>query len=133
MKINSILQTKDFSKNAELDHINQLWRAIMNMDLIELYWLLNDKTNFGGLSKQQFVEILYAKIEKHKKIGDREFYLDLIECHNQHKHEIICEFVGLESGINLGIYFKIEGEKLTRLQFCECFGRVEDLDDENED
>jgi len=85
MKINSILQTKDFSKNTDLDHINQLWRAIMNMDVIDLYGLLIDRIDFGDLSKRQFVEILYAKIQKHKKIGDREFYLDLIECVKLHK------------------------------------------------
>jgi len=36
--------------------------------------------------------------------------------------------VGLESGINLGIYFEIENNQLTGLHFCECLGGVEDLD-----
>ena len=79
-------------------------------------------------NKQQFVEKLDLKFNKHKQICDEEFYLNLIECYKDHKGEIICEFVGLQSGINLGIYFKFKDGHLAGLYFCECFGGVEDLD-----
>ncbi|MGK0387197.1 MAG: hypothetical protein ACI849_001820, partial [Patiriisocius sp.] len=45
----------------------------------------------------------------------------------QKKHEgaSICEFVGVASGINLGILFDFQNGCITGASFCECFGGVE--------
>ena len=128
MPLNSILLKSDIINKQNLDYINQIWFAIMGMDIIDLYVLLDDRVNYGDLTKQQFIEKLDIKFKKHTQICDEEFYLNLIECHKDHKGEIICEFVGIESGINLGVYFEIEDDQLVGLYFCECFGGVEDLD-----
>jgi len=128
MNWNSILNKKDIQSNTSLDAINQLWLAIMSMNIIDVYTLLNSKIDFGNLTKTQFVKKLDIKFDKHKQIEENEFYLNLIECHKDHKGEIICEFVGTNSGINLGIFFEIKNKQIAGLHFCECFGGVEDLD-----
>ena len=128
MKFNSVLYFNEINYKSHLDYINLIWYAIMSMDIIAVYTVLNDNLDFGNLTKTQFVKKLDIKFEKHKQIEDEELYLDLIACHKKHQGEIICEFVGTNSGINLGIYFEINNNELIGLHFCECFGGVEDLD-----
>lgn len=124
---NDIQLIKDIRGTESLDEINTIWYSIMRMDIIDLYLSLNDTIQFGELSKNQFLALMQEKFRKHKILGDTEFYLHLIECFKIHSGEIICEFVGIESGINLGLVFDFEGSHITGVQFCNCFGGIEDL------
>ncbi|MDG1729056.1 MAG: hypothetical protein P8I04_04190 [Algibacter sp.] len=115
------------SKN--IDSTNRLWLAIMSMDIIEVFTLLKDEYNYFTLTKIEFVKLLDDKFKKHGIIGDTEFYLKLNACLSCHKDEIICSFVGLDSGIGLGLYFKFKNNNLKGLEFCDAYGKVEDLND----
>jgi len=57
-----------------LDDINLLWRAIMRMDLLETYTLMQDEYNYFSLSKNGFTELLDTTLKKHQFLGDDEFY-----------------------------------------------------------
>ena len=107
MTLNSVLYISDIKKNNQLDYINQVWHAIMSLDIIELYSILDDRISYNNLNKEQFVKLLDNKLKKHKQLGDKEFYLDLVECQKCHEGEIICQFVGLDSGIAFGLFFNI--------------------------
>ena len=120
---------KDFKIKKNNDLISKLWRAIMDMDIIEVYTLLPEDIIFQNLTKKGFIELLDEKFRKHKIIGDDELYVHLLEGNKKHKDELICQFVGVESGINLGIFLEYEKEQLKGIQFCECFGGVEDLNE----
>ena len=128
MKIlNRLLHLYDFEHKSDLDSINLLWRALMSMDILEIYILLQDDYNYFDLTKTEFVNLLDNKFKKHKFLGDSEFYLILNECFKCHKDEIVCEFVGLDSGIGLGLYFEIKHTQIAGIQFCDAYGKVEDL------
>jgi len=122
-----ILLLEDFEHKQNLDSINLLWRAIMSMDILEVYTLLRDGYDYNKLTRTEFVNVLDSKLKKHKVLGDCEFYLSLIECYKCHKSEIICQFVGLDSGIGLGLYFDIKNAQIVGIQFCDAYGKVEDL------
>lgn len=127
MTLNNILLLKDFKHKQNLDYINQLWRAIMSMDILEVYTLLKDDYNYNTLTRTEFVSALDSKFKKHKVLGDTEFYLNLNQCYQCHKDEIICVFVGLDSGIGLSLYFEIKHAQIAGIQFCNSYGKVEDL------
>lgn len=124
----NILILEHFEYKQNLDDINLLWHAIMRMDILEIYNLLRDEYNYFSLTKNGFTELLDTKLKKHQFLGDDEFYLTLNECRKCHKNEIICEFVGFTSGIGLSIYFEIKNSELIGLQFCDAYGKIEDLD-----
>ncbi|MBF8149269.1 hypothetical protein ITJ86_05140 [Winogradskyella sp. F6397] len=126
--INDILKLEDFKHKKNLDEINLLWRAIMTMDIIEIYVLLPENLNYFGLTKTEFVKQLDNKFKKHRFLEDEAFYLTINKCFKCHKDEMICEFVGLESAIGLSLYFEIKNSKLAGLQFCDAYGKIEDLD-----
>ncbi|MEM0519582.1 hypothetical protein [Aequorivita flava] len=110
------------------DHLNEVWFAIMTMDILEIASLIGDEVNFYESSKQEFLEILDDKFRKHKILKDEQFYLNITNCFKIHKDEIVHEFVGIESGINLGLIFDIKDCRITGIKFCNCFGGIFDLD-----
>ncbi len=122
-----LLHLYDFEQKPDLDSINLLWRALMSMDILEVFTLLKDDYDYNKLTRTEFVNFLDSKFKKHKVIGDSEFYLSLNECYKCHEDEIICQFVGLDSGIGLSLYFDIKKAHLVGIQFCDAFGKVEDL------
>ena|SRR5690606_3744312 len=122
-----ILLLEDFGHKQNLDSINLLWQAIMSMDILEVYASLKDEYDYNKLKRIEFVKILDSKFKKHKALGDSEFYLSLNQCYKCHEGEIICQFVGLDSGIGLGLYFDIKNKQIAGIQFCDAFGKVEGL------
>ncbi|MDT8413860.1 MAG: hypothetical protein RQ735_00660 [Flavobacteriaceae bacterium] len=127
--MNDILLLEDFKHKQNLDSINLLWRALMSMDILEVYTLLKDDYSYNKLTRTEFVSFLDGKFKKHKVLGDSEFYLSLHECYKCHEGEIICQFVGLDSGIGLGLYFDIKNAQIAGIQFCDAYGQVEDLNE----
>ena len=97
------------------------------MDIVSMNDLLKENINYKGLGKYGFVELMYNKFRSHRTINDEEFYLDLIECPKCHENEIICEFVGANSEINFGLYFKIKSGQLMAIDFCKYFGDIDDI------
>ncbi|WP_420378805.1 hypothetical protein [Gilvibacter sp.] len=124
---NSILNLSDIAQRDDLDHINQIWKTIMSMELVDLYVLLNDEMDFEGLNCKEFIANLSVRFDKHRAIEDEEFYLNLLECPECHKGEIICEFVGVTSGINFGLYFVFENNEIVGVQHCRFYGDIDDI------
>lgn len=125
--LNEILYLSDFPKHKPLDEINLIWKAIMSMDLIELYTVLNPNIEYTNSTKTGFMKWLDDKFRKHQSIKDEEFYLNLLECPKCHKGEIICEFVGVSSGINFGLYFEFEEGKVISIDRCSFYGDIDTI------
>ena len=122
-----MLELENFKYKNNLDEIDELLLAIMTMDILEIYSLLNEDLNFFEFSKIEFIKTIHNKFKKHQLLGDEELYLNLNECYKCHENETICEFVGLDSGIGMSLYFQLERSKLIGVSFCDCYGKIEDL------
>ena len=54
----------DFELQTKPDPIVSIWKAIMAMDVIELYSLLDDKIDYENIGKGQFVEKIHKTLEQ---------------------------------------------------------------------
>jgi len=127
MNWNSILQLSEVAHKDNLDHINLLWRAIMSMDIIEIYTLLHDNIQYNGYTRIEFVKVIDSKFKKHRDYGDTQLYLDLLECPKCHKNKIICSFIGTESFVGFSLYFEIENSEIISIDTCSFYGDIENI------
>ena len=72
----------DFELQTKPDPIVSIWKAIMAMDVIELYSLLDDKIDYENIGKGQFVEKIHKTLETFKSLGDNELYLNFFDFFN---------------------------------------------------
>ncbi|MBZ0328282.1 MAG: hypothetical protein K8F54_11795 [Altibacter sp.] len=128
MYLPKVLYPEELLPNKRADHINQVWHAIMSMNIIEVAEALVDEVEFHESSKEEFLEMLSDRFRKHRILKDEKFYLNITHCFKIHKDEIIHEFIGMESGINLGLIFDITKDRITGVKFCNCFGGIFNLD-----
>jgi hypothetical protein len=129
MHIDNILNTKKLKLKRKEDSVNKVWYAIMTMDIIELYLQLDESINYYDLDKLSFLKKLHNRFDNHRTIKDEEFYLHLRGCSKLHEGEPVCEFVGMASGINLGMIFDFKNKEIVGIKFCDCLGSVQDVMD----
>jgi hypothetical protein len=124
--IRSIVIVEDILKSKHLDETNLIWSAIMRMDIIDVYKSL-ENTLFVNPEKQAFLEVLDVRFKKHRFLKDEGYCLKLFDCNKLHKNEVLCEFIGCETGLGMTLFFEHINGKVRNISFCNCYSNIETL------
>jgi len=114
---------KDFNDEDQLDYINQIWLAIMEMNSFALEMLLDAKIDYEDIGKDKFIEKLYDRFQEHRTWGDSELLLDFDSCNGCNCNQPVCKFIGNYSGKTFALYFEIKNEKINDIYHCNWYGK----------
>jgi hypothetical protein len=128
MKQNTMLSVNDLMGNDELDYINSIWSSIMKMETGFINILLKDHIDYENIGKDKFVEKLNETFNKHKTLGDSEFFLDLNYCNECNCNTPVCKFVGNVSGKHFALIFEMKDEEISDIYHCNSYGDNNFLD-----
>jgi len=112
----------DFELQTKPDPIVSIWKAIMAMDVIELYSLLDDKIDYENIGKGQFVEKIHKTLETFKSLGDNELYLNFSYCNSCVNNCPVVVFIGNKSWRCFSLRFETENNKIIDIYHCNWFG-----------
>lgn len=115
----------EFTKKTNKDTLSRIWLAIMKMDVSELHLLLEDHTDYEDIGKVNFIKKLELNFNKHKRLGDNEFYIDLDVCKGCNCNSSICKFIGNKSKLSFGLYFEIKQGVITDIYHCNLYGKFD--------
>jgi hypothetical protein len=128
MKQYSAVSIKDLKTHKELDYINSVWYAIMNMDSFALLNLLSDRITYQDVSKQEFVNKLNDRFNNYKTLGDSELRMDFDYCRSCNCNKPVCKFIGNHSKKHFALFFEIHKGRITDIYHCNWYGDVDLLD-----
>ena len=123
-----MLYPKDLEQEKKLDYINQIWLAIMQMNVYGLQKLLENEIDYEDIGKIKFIEKLGDTFNRHRTLGDSEFYLDLDRCRSCNCDLPVCKFVGNNSGNHFALFFELKKEEIIDIYHCTWYGDVDLLD-----
>lgn len=117
------MQTLNDFNTDNLEEVAAIWVAIMSMDVSLLYYMLDDSIDYEDIGKIKFIQKLTDRFEKHKTLGDSEFYLDLDCCKSCNCEQPVCKFVGNHSQKHFALYFDIQHECIVDIYHCNFYGK----------
>jgi len=123
MKRNSILSINDIERKSNLDDINLIWLAIMQMNTYALNQLLDDTIDYEDIGKFNFIEKLGNTFNQYRTLGDSELLMDLDHCKGCVCDQPVCKFIGNISGKHFALYFEIKENEIVDIYHCNWYGK----------
>lgn len=123
----SEFELSEYKKLNYSDISYRLSLAILKMDIIELYSLLDENLTYGWLRKEEFIEKLHTKFLHHQLANDHELVLMIRDQDIYKSSSILYEFNGWRTGFSTSIYFSYKDEKLNELSFLEDQWDIENV------
>lgn len=116
-----MLSYSEINLFRKLEPIHEVWIGIMSMDEVYLAESLRDDIDYEDIGKKEFVKLLTNRFWIHRKLGDLELLLDFDYCAGCQCGNVVCKFIGDQSGKHFALLFEWTEGEISDIYHCHLY------------